>query len=343
MVLQKTQSYIFIRLLPLTVHFLSTTGFFAILCSKHQPLALKCALQLIEQLLNWKLFLLSFTTVCLKIEKSTGNRGLLSHLLISHENESPFCSSRLNFWGAVKVCERALPLRLDRFKPSVYLFFKACLSHFVLRVHGCLLARFSHSARLLFIPTADLPWCSCEALYQSSLCSPFHHHVPTDDHNPMIWVSFKTSVLLTVYHVPWERNATTSFIFLHLSFENLLPSTPVASCCLCGLGEALSSQQQPGGDGAMAGSVTWLAWRQGCSAAGTRARSLVSAGPPAILYKGNRRRETQLEINWVLASGSLWLWVSHFISFNSCFLTHQSSRNIVQKCRELTSLQKSVE
>lgn len=46
------------------------------------------------------------------------------------------------------------------------------------------------SSYLLFIPTAGLPWCPCKPVYQCI------SHVPVDNHNPMIWVPFETSVLL---------------------------------------------------------------------------------------------------------------------------------------------------
>lgn len=168
---------------------------FATLCSQHQPLALKCALQLIEQWLDWKFSLLSFTTVSLIIEKSTGNRGLLSYSLISHENESPFCPSRLNFGRAVNVCEKTLPLSLDtlnyQYTRSSKPAFLTLFSEFMSPCPFFLLSTY-----LLFIPTAGLPRCPCKPVYQSSLCSPFYRHVPVDNHNPMIWVPFETSVLL---------------------------------------------------------------------------------------------------------------------------------------------------
>lgn len=62
---------------------------------------------------------------------------------------------------------------------------------------------------------------------------------------------------------PYSLSATTDkdkSISLHLCFDNLLPSTSVASCCLGTFGEALNNQKQPGGDGAML--VQWLGWTE---------------------------------------------------------------------------------
>ena len=125
-----------------------------------------------------------------------------------------------------------------------------------------LLAHFTPlSIYLLLFPTANWPLCPHKPVYQSPLLNfSFYCQVSTANHNHVLECrsecqsSLQLCLLSSWY---WQRNATISFIFLHLCFENLFPPTSVANLCFCTLplGGALNSQQQSEGDGATAGSV----------------------------------------------------------------------------------------
>lgn len=111
---------------------------------------------------------------------------------------------------------------------------------FVLRVHKCLFAHFLPSELICF----SSPQLACHDDYARQFI-----RVPSASHFITASQQITTTQWFECPSEPqsplefgschWQRNATLSFIFLHLSFENLLPSTPVATCCLWALGELL--------------------------------------------------------------------------------------------------------